>query len=628
MPDTPIRHGFRKPVARALGIAALFLSKLIVALPTASAGIGDCAQPTSSGEKPTASDCLFILNAAVGARECNPACACAPGGQTPATATDALICLNAAVGVSIALECPCSDPLWFPLDPSQGTDLGHAATAVAVEDRVDAGPVDFDDTTLAAGLGHVVGGGNTHGVGVAFIDLTNDGWEDIVVVNGAYFANPQQFDSYYYVNDADGAFSDNAFASGFAAIMEDVDGYSVAAADYDNDGDVDLYIGAHPTDILLQNQGDGSFTDATTAAGAGGPITAQTHSSSKIVSFGDYNGDGHIDLVSASSDIPGPGLYLLENNGNGTFTDTTEGSGAVIAATGNPCAVLWTDYDSDTDADLQIWNDRGGRVLLRNDGNNGDATFTDVTTVSSINAEANISNPMGIDGADIDHDGDLDYYVSNVGNNPLLLNHADGTFTNITSAAGTGGDFGWGLGFEDFDLDSFADIFVAQEDNLSYIAFTNDRALPPTFTRIDFSHPSVVSLSRAHNVAVAFADYDHDGRVDILSANTDGTRITLYRNTTEVGSNRWLEVHVSAAPGNGTAGATTARVFVKAGPLLQFREIYGGSSRASQNAQPARFGLGQRTGADWVAVQWPDGREIIVRNVEGNQRLVLDSFGE
>jgi hypothetical protein len=388
-----------------------------------------------------------------------------------------------------------------------------------------------------------------------------------------------------------------------------------------NDGDIDLYLGAHPHDLLIVSNEDGTFSDSTAASQSGGPATAQSGSGSKIVSFGDFNGDGHLDLVSASSDIPGPGLYLLLNDGDGSFSDVTEFSDAAIDADGNPCAVLWTDYDSDGDADLFIWNDRGGRVLLSNDGDN---TFTGVTTSSGIDTQADIRNPMGIDGADIDHDGDLDYYVSNIGNNPLLRNNSDGTFTNITSSAGTGGDFGWGLGFEDFNLDTQPDIFVAQEDNLPFIAFTNGGRLPTGFTRTNLAHIRVDSTSRAHNVAVAFADYDHDGRVDVVTATTDGSRISLFRNTTNVGTNRWLEVDVPVTPGFAASGAVSARVFVKTGPLLQFREIYGGSSRASQNAIPARFGLGQRTGADWVAVQWPDGREIVVQGVEGNRRLHLD----
>ena len=223
---------------------------------------------------------------------------------------------------------------------------------------------------------------------------------------------------------------------------------------------------------------------------------------------------------------------------------------------------------------------------------------------------------MGIDGADLDHDGDVDYYVSNIRNNPLLRNDGDGTFTNVTGSAGTGGDFGWGLGFEDFNLDSHPDIFVAQEDNLPFLVFTNSGAAPLSFSRSDFSHIAVSNTGRAHNVAVAFADYDRDGRTDVLTATTDGSRVSLFRNATDVGSHAWLEVIVSEAPDSGAAGGATARVLVKTGDLVQFREIYGGSSRASQNALGARFGLGDWTGAEYVAVQWPNGAQSVVTGVD------------
>lgn len=613
------------PAAGAIVAASLLSAFAGLSPESARAARGDCAQPVSTGATVTTTDCLFILQAAVGSTTCDPECVCAPTGELPIGASDALVCLLVAVGGDAALECPCGGPAWFPVDLTSAVDLGHVPARISPEQSRPAGAVTLVDATDEAGLADLNAGGNLHGVGVAFADLSGDGLEDIVVISGKFIGSPTTFDSAVYLNDGDGTFSDVSDSSGLAAILDGIDGYSVAAADYDADGDIDLYIGAHPRDILIENRavqdsGVMTFVDATSDAGAGGPFTAQSGDASKIVSFGDIDGDGWADLVSASRDIPGAGLYLLRNEGDGTFSDVTIGSGAAIQSRGNPCAVLWTDFDNDTDPDLHVWNDRGGRVLLRNEGN---LTFSDVTTASLINSQAAITHPMGIDGADIDHDGDLDYYVSNVGNNPLLSNNGDGTFTNITQTAGTGGEFGWGLGFEDFNNDSWADIFVGQEDNLPYLVFTNPGASPMVFSRSEFAHPTVISRVRAHNVAVAFADYDDDGRTDVLTATTDGSRVTLYRNTTDTGSNRWLEVVVPVAPDTGAAGGATARVLVKTGDLVQFREIYGGSSRASQNALSARFGLGDWSGADYVAVQWQTGAQTVVTGVEGNQRLVM-----
>ena len=282
-----------------------------------------------------------------------------------------------------------------------------------------------------------------------------------------------------------------------------------------------------PTDFLLQNDGNGNFVDATASAGAGGPSSTQPGSASKIAAWGDYNADGLLDVVVASSTFDnGSSAYLLRNEGNGTFSDVTTQANMVISPEGNPCAVMWSDMDADGDHDLWVWNDRGNPTTNRSFMRNDDGVFTDDTV--AVGATFDVAHPMGIDGADLDRDGHIDYYVSNVATNPLLRNNGDGTFSDASAAAGTLGDFGWGLGFEDFNHDGWWDIFVAQEDNLPYLTFYNQRSAPLAFTRQDWPHNNVAS--NGHNVAVAFADYDHDGKVDIVTASTSGDRVTLYHN--------------------------------------------------------------------------------------------------
>jgi enediyne biosynthesis protein E4 len=315
---------------------------------------------------------------------------------------------------------------------------------------------------------------------------------------------------------------------------------------------------------------------------------------------------------------------LLRNKGDGTFENVTAPTGYHAAPTGDPCALLWTDYDNDGDQDLQIWNDEGNptqnRVLLRNDGQ---SHFTDVAVAAGL--VDSIGHPMGIDGADIDRNGFIDYYIGNIAGNPLYLANGDGTFRNIMTEAYVNGSFGWGLGFEDFNLDSWPDIFIAQEDDKRDMTFTHHMAVPPKFIGAYWYPAPLLYTGWAHNVAVAFADYDKNGMVDIVRATTDGSRVTLFRNTTPVGSNGWLEVRIGRTPGTGEKGGVSARVVVKTGDLVQFRDINGGSSRGSNNATSARFGLGRWTGADWVAAIWPDGRELSALNVPGNREIVLDA---
>ncbi|MCH9685651.1 MAG: CRTAC1 family protein [Deltaproteobacteria bacterium] len=513
------------------------------------------------------------------------------------------------------------EALWASIDIGGAPDRGEPSGPVPESEQVEAGPITLVDTSAAAGLQGVVAGGNSHGVGVAFADLDGDDWADILVISGVSNANGQRFGSRLLRNRGDGTFEDATDTSGVGPILEGRDGYSVATGDLDGDGVVDLYVGAQPTDVFLRGRGDGTFEDVTASRGAGGPASDPGlvgNGSSKVVSLGDVDDDGDLDIVSASSTLPFPGVYLLRNDGGGSFTDITADSGVAIDPRGNPCAVLWSDYDNDGDRDLWIWNDRGGKVLLRNDG----GRLTNVTREAGLD-EVTINNPMGIDAADIDHDGDLDVYVSNIGNNPLLRNNGDGTFVDITNLAGTGGQYGWGLGFEDFDADGWADLFVAQEDDRPELVFHNLGQDPPAFEQLAFEHPPVVDSNVAHNVAVAFADYDHDGRTDVLTARTDGSPVVLYRNETILGTHGTLDIVVTPRPEDQPGGGVGARVAVATGDLIQFRDITAGSSRASQTEQTIRMGLGQYRGADWVAVLWPNGRQAAVRNVGAGQRLQL-----
>ncbi len=498
------------------------------------------------------------------------------------------------------------DPLWDEIDWDAAQDLGHRVRAV---DPVPSGTLMFEDATEALGLGAVAGLGNQHGVGIALVDLDADGWDDLVLANGVSNTSGRGADSVLYWN-RQGVFVDGTDSSGIRDLLGGLDTYSIAAGDLDRDGDVDLYVGAQPTNVLLRNRGDGTFEDATAETGAGGPPSDPdlvADGRGKVVNVGDVDGDGWLDLSSASSTLPAPGATLLRNRGDGTWEDWTDRTGIDIATDGNPCAVMFTDYDNDGASDLWIWNDRGGHVLLRNVGGAFENFQNRADRVS-------IRNPMGIDGADVDHDGDLDYYVSNIGRHPLLVNNGDGTFEDRTEEAGTFGDYGWGLAFEDLDLDGWADLYVTQEDDRAVLAYRNRGDL--TFDARAFERPIPVDVGgAAHNVAAAFADVDHDGRVDAAWATTDGSRMVLHRNVTDVGSHRGLEVRID--------GGVAARVAVwTPDGLVQFKDVLGGSSRASQNALSVRLGLGDFDGAERVAVLWPDGRQRAFENVPAGTLVV------
>ncbi len=517
------------------------------------------------------------------------------------------------------------EPLWAQPDTDAAVDLGHTPA----REPLAGGPITFVDQTVERGLASAVGGGNTHGVALGVVDLDGDGAPEILVVNGhGNRSEPPDtiWPTTLWHNDGTGVFTDVTASAGLGGLA-DLDGYSVAAGDIDRDGDLDLYLAAQPENVLLENQsspGSLSFVDVTASWGAEATPSNPDQVAdgrSKLVAMGDFDADGWLDLVSTTSTQPGPGGTLLRNTGDRAFEDWTTRSGLRIQGDGHPCALMFTDYDNDGRADLWIWNDRGGHTLLHHDGEAWEYLGSNASRTS-------IRNPMGIDGADIDHDGDLDYYVSNIGTHPLLINGGEGLFDNESEDRGTAGDFGWGLAFEDFDRDGWPDLFVTQEDDRPWLSYRN--AGGGVFEPADsWSHPAIASRAQAHNVAAAFGDLDGDGRIDVVGANSDGTRLTVLMNQTSL-AGHWLDVVVAAEPDEGSviagaSGGVGARVAVTTGDGVQFRDLTAGHSRASQSDLSVRFGLGDWTGAEQVVVLWPDGRQIVRTGVPGDQVLRLEA---
>lgn len=476
-------------------------------------------------------------------------------------------------------------PLWFPLDLDGAQDLGHTPERL---DRPEPGPLTFVDEAVERGLGGAVAGGNQHGVAVALVDVDGDGDPDAVFANGAANRSPRAWRSSFWRNEG-GTFVEDRGALG--GHLDGLDTYSLAAGDVDGDGAVDLYVGAQPVNVLLHNRGHGTFDDVTARAGAAAARSDPRQvrdGRGKVVAIDDVDGDGALDLLTATSTQPAPGATLLRNRGDGTFDDVTRAFGATIASSGNPCAVLLTDYDNDGRRDAWIWNDRGGHTLLHHDGEG----WEDFGSAADL---VDIRNAMGIDGADIDADGDVDYYVGNIGPHPLLLNQGTGSFIDLSRAAGTTGEYGWGIGFRDFDLDSRPDLLVTQEDSRPTLLYRNRDG--ERFERTERPGPPLTDPGDAHNVPAAFGDVDGDGLTDVLIARTDGSRPQLLRNVTDVGGRLALEVEAPVG----------SRVVVGVGDEVWFQDVHGGSSRASQSELVARFGLGDWTGVDYVVVALPGG---------------------
>jgi hypothetical protein len=445
-----------------------------------------------------------------------------------------------------------------------------------------AAPAIFTDATREAGVGDT---GN--GKGVAFADIDNDGDWDLYVSNkgGA---------NRLYRNDGKGSFTDVTDQVGDN--LGDV-GYCMGSVffDYDNDGWVDLYLpkgGRYEIEAnrLLRNVG-GRFVDVTERAGVG------SKEFTYAATAADYDNDGHLDLYLANYGV-GAGNILYRNNGDGTFTDVTEHAG--VGDRSWSWMAVWADVNSDNLPDLYVVNGRypaGERNTLY--VNNGDGTFHDATR------EAGLGDPhwgLGAAFADLDQDGDLDLFVSNyVGPNGLYINDGTGRFDETAATAGlVGGGWGKGPSFGDMDHDGDLDLYEGDCKVANQLYRNNGDA---TFTNVAGENPAV-QCSTVRTKGTAFSDVDGDGDLDLYvvnwgvenrflinrTDNRDWLKVRLIgtlSNRMAVGSRVWVRDGERLA---GTADLQTASGFCAQPP----QELHFGLDAAKKYSVEVRFPSGTR----------------------------------
>ena len=517
----------------------------------------------------------------------------------------------------------------------------------AIDPRVEAGDTLFMDRSGAAGVdfNHSSFQGEFFAIGggVVVLDYDNDGFHDFYVSNSV---GPNAL----YRNDGDGTFTDVAVAAG----VDDAPGRGNGgcAADYDNDGDSDLYVTNYGRSRLFSNNGDGTFADVTAS-------TIEDHQTEKRYTgcaWGDYNQDGYLDLivvshVSENADIVMSrafflglaGLSLYRNERDGTLANVTYllGDTAVRPIDGNAGNIFgagfqpgWLDFDNDGDMDLYVVNDVGREVhpnvLWRNDGAGSGKkwTFTDVSM--ALGAQARMDG-MGLAVGDYDLDGSLDMFMTNINDNVLLRNNADGTgFTNVTDDAGVGtGKIGlkirisWGTFFFDYDNDGDEDLYVASGYLGEDLQPANPRHQPNLLLRNE-RNGTFVDISSGSGTddpgvgrGAAFLDYNNDGCLDLLLANY-GQASRLLQNRCDSG-NHWLIVNVRGTVSN--RDGIGARITLTAGDSVQIREVSAGGSQMGQNMPGVHFGLGAADTVDSLIIRWPSGNTQTIVGVPVNQRI-------
>jgi enediyne biosynthesis protein E4 len=487
--------------------------------------------------------------------------------------------------------------------------------------------------------------------GVGFLDCNQDGRLDAITVNGSsvdrYRAGGDPMIT-LYEQGAESKYTDITQSSG---VSRKGWGMGVAVADYDNDGNHDIYVTGFGGNVLYRGLGKCKFEDTTEKAGvrAGGFSTG--------AAWADYDRDGDVDLFvpryvvididklpEFGSDektcrfrgipvqcgpwgLPGESDFLFRNRGDGTFEEVSRTARVDDATHYYGMQAVWADYDNDGWPDLYVANDAGPNYLYRNRRN---GTFEDVGLLSgaALSGDGQEQGSMGVDFGDFDHDGLLDIFVTNFTEEPntLYWNRNAQGFTDISwnsrLAQASYPLVGWGTAFVDLENDGWQDLFVANghvypqldlvKGGAPYrqpiLIFQNngDR----TFKDVT-STSGLSELPPASRRGAAFADVDNDGDTDVLILNV-GSAPALLLNRTE-GAGHSVLFRLLGTKSNRAAVGT--RVTVTSGTAIQFDEVRGGASYLSQNDLRLHFGLGKEAAIKSVEITWPNGNKEMLQNL-------------
>jgi hypothetical protein len=545
---------------------------------------------------------------------------------------------------------------WLPA--ALGVAFGCALVAQADGPAAPAA-IHFTDVTTPAGIHFKHENGafgkkylpETMGSGCAFVDVDGDGWQDIVLVQSTSWPGRPKTTSTLalYRNNRDGTFTDITKASGLAVEMY---GLGVTAADFDNDGDEDLFVTGLGASHLFKNDGHAHFTDITVSAGV-----ADAGFATGALWF-DYDHDGRLDLFvahyvqwSVGTDLfctldghaksyctpesyKGQSPTLYHNRGDGTFEDVTRKAGLYDPAN-KMLGVALIDYDNDGWLDVFAANDTQPNRLYRN---KGDGTFVDVGVMAGVAFnEAGVARAgMGADAGDYDGSGRQSLIIGNFSNEMMALysNDGKGLFIDEAPASAIGRAsllrLTFACFFVDVDLDGRLDIFGANghvADDIARVQPTVTYAQPPHLFR-NLGGKKFEDLSARVGAAfskpmvargAAYGDYDNDGDPDLLiTANNGPAR--LLRNDGSL--NHRLRVTLVGTSSNRDAIGARVRVLPDQGsPMV--RMVKTGSSYLSQSELPLTFGLGSSTRVTAIEVTWPNGKTERVAGTPGDQALTI-----
>jgi enediyne biosynthesis protein E4 len=524
----------------------------------------------------------------------------------------------------------------------------------------------FVDVSRAAGLSEITVYGEidsftyiieSMACGCAFLDYDNDGWLDIFMLGGRRLENtPSNATNRLYKNNRDGTFTD---VTAKAGLIDAGWAQGVCVGDYNNDGFEDLFLTYYGQNRLYRNNGDGTFTDVTAKAGLLHPKTRF----STGCTFVDYNRDGHLDLfVSNYLDIdlataPKPSLsvincnyegvpvncgpnglpkaqnYLYRNNGDGTFTDVSTASGVAGFRGSYGLTAISIDADEDGWPDIFVACDSTPSLLLMN---NHDGTFREEALIRGValSGDGREMGGMGVSAGDYNLDGHIDLVKTHFANQAtgLYNNDGKGNFNDATTQSGLNKEIrfiSFGAGLVDFDNDGYPDILITtgtvypELDRISpkyparspRLLFRNRG--DGTFGELTTEAGPDIN-ARHCSRGLAFGDFDNDGDMDVLIMNVNEPP-TLLRNDAPAGNN-WVKIRLEGTKSN--RSAIGARILVRYGGKVQVQQVMSQSSYLSANDLRLHFGLGAATSAE-IEVHWPMGTVEKFAGVKAGQLVTI-----
>ncbi|MGB2225255.1 MAG: FG-GAP-like repeat-containing protein [Polaribacter sp.] len=467
--------------------------------------------------------------------------------------------------------------------------------------------------------------------GVAVADYDGDFDLDIFVVTvWKDDFGLEESKSRLYRNNGDGTYTDVTDGSGLENLLpvDEVDatynnfrgfqGFKNGAfwGDYDNDGDPDIFFTHLSRVQLFNNQGDGTFIEVTTDAG----INRDNGCENTGAVWFDYNNDSYLDLYVVDwSACTSNTLY--KNNGDGTFTDVT--SQTQIETSENLKGYVAFPYDFNNDGwmDLYLTNDfrKPNQLFINNNG----VIFTEEASEYKIDA---LFNDMGLAIGDYNKDGNFDFITTTIANNSLFTGKADGTFEQNSSELGvknTG--WSWGAKFGDFDLDGDDDLIILngfEDSGLKAQINLYFENLLETGT-VGFSNENDQGIGELSiSVDVIDFDYDFDGDLDLFVTNTDRNSF-FYENSTisytNQNTNGWFQLSLQGVASNRDAIGTKVTVTTDKDTFVRY---YAGIGMLGQSLKPVHFGLKDATTITSLTIEWPSG------NVDTYTDLDINSFGK